>query len=180
MHFSTFFRNKFSILILGIAVVIYLVIVSSKKSFLTKNLPISSVLNQKNNLSSIASGVNKSSESMSAAKVKEIITSSSWSIGLSQWNRSLQLSNCTETQCTLQVVFSTPQICPVTAKDDEWCDEIELSGKIQFAESGFKFIDDKNIASGFCKLKKDSTPDYWQLDGDSCPSNLKELRGSKT
>jgi hypothetical protein len=127
----------------------------------------------------VQGGVSRVSDSMSAEKVKKLITDSSWSIGLSQWSRSLQLSDCTETQCTLQVVFSTPQICPVGAKDDEWCDEIELSGKMQFAANGFNFIDADNAASGFCELKNDSAPDSWKLEGASCPSDLQELRGSK-
>lgn len=123
--------------------------------------------------------VNRVSDSMSVEKVKKLTTNYNWSIGLSQWSRSLQLSDCAENQCTLQVVFSTPQICPVGTKDDEWCDEIELSGKIQFAANGFNFIDDKNAASGFCELKNDSAPDSWKLEGVSCPSNLQELRGNK-
>lgn len=64
MHFSTFLRNKYSILILGIAIIIYLVNISNKNSILTKNLAATSISKQKNNLSPVAPHAIKASNNI--------------------------------------------------------------------------------------------------------------------
>lgn len=59
MNFSTFLRNKYSILILGIATVIYLINISNKESVLPKNLTTTSVSNQKNDLGPVTASALK-------------------------------------------------------------------------------------------------------------------------
>lgn len=61
MHFSTFLRNKYSILILGIATVIYLVNISNKESIVVKPQTPSVVSNQQNNLVTVKTNASKTS-----------------------------------------------------------------------------------------------------------------------
>lgn len=112
-------------------------------------------------------------------QVKEIMTTSDWINGQAQWSRYLEVSACTENQCVIKAIFSSPQICPEGAASDDWCDEVELSGKMQFVKEGFQFIEDKKSDAVFCELKAGGAEKQWLLEGPLCPSEFKQLLGSQ-
>ena len=116
---------------------------------------------------------------LNAVQVKNIMTNSDWINGQSQWSRYLEVTTCTENQCTLKVVFSSPQICPASAAGDEWCEETQLNGKIHFVEGGFNFTEDKKSDSVFCELKAGSSAKQWLLNGPQCPTDLTQLLGGQ-
>ncbi len=116
---------------------------------------------------------------ISAVEAKHIVTNLNWNIALSGWSRWLDVSDCTEIECSIKIIFSSEQICPESAADDEWCDETQLSGKIQFIAHGFNFVEDKKSDSVFCALKSTDVADSWKIEGVNCPSDFKELQGYK-
>lgn len=114
---------------------------------------------------------------LSSSEIKKIITEHSWGNGLSQWSKTLDISKCTQDTCDVELIFSSPQVCPIGSADDEWCDEVQLKGKINFVSGGFLYIDNSNPTTAFCELKK-SEVSSWMLAGETCPSDLIDLFGT--
>ncbi|AZZ35952.1 hypothetical protein CIK05_03805 [Bdellovibrio sp. qaytius] len=118
-----------------------------------------------------------SENEMTIEQVKKFMTNSEWSNAQSQWSRHLEIEACTENQCIVKSVFSAPDNCPENTTDDNWCDEVELIGKIQFIKNGFEFIEDKKQTAVFCKLSHGGFATQWVLDGPDCPTEFTQLLG---